>query len=523
MNRSGWLPRWRAGSFAGALMVSLLAGAVSVFSFAPYALWPLQILSLAGWFFILLQPQWSLRQVGWLAWAGGTVALSINVCWLWVAMARYGDMPAALAALALLLFAAGMAVYPWLFALLGVFLQRRWRLSLTATLLLLFPALWTLSEWLRGWLLSGFPWAIGGYAHSDSPLAGYAPLVGVYGVGYVAALLAAILALLLSAGIGRARRTALVLLAVVLLASGALLRSVVWTQPSGTALSVRLLQGNIAQDIKFDPQHLQDTLDLYRSMLTATPADLIITPETALPVPISMLPPDYLSSLQNYAAAHGSAILLGVIMQDGSDRYANSVLGLSTEYAAASYRYDKHHLVPFGEFIPYGFAWFVRWLHIPMGELTPGAARQAPMRVGTQFVLPNICYESLFGEEIADKLRAQQQAGQGVASILLNVSNLAWYGDSIGIPQHLQFARMRVLETGRPWLSATNTGATVHIRADGVVQAQLPFLRRASLTASVQGQTGMTPYLRWGNRTVVWLALFMLLAARCSVPWTGKQ
>ena len=229
------------------------------------------------------------------------------------------------------------------------------------------------------------------------------------------------------------------------------------------------------------------------------------------------MPTDYLPRLAEFATASNSHLAIGIPISDGPQQYANSVIGIAPTPANRAtpklYRYDKHHLVPFGEFIPFGFRWFVDMMNIPLGDFGRGDALQAPFSVKDQWVLPNICYEDLFGEEIAGQLRASDAAGSPVATLLLNVSNIAWFGDSIALPQHLQISQMRALETGRPMLRSTNTGATAIIAPDGKVVAQLKPFERGVLTASVQGYRGITPYVAMGNAFIVLLALGLLIAA----------
>jgi len=273
---------------------------------------------------------------------------------------------------------------------------------------------------------------------------------------------------------------------------------------------VRLLQGNVSQEMKFAPNQLNQTLLMYQQMLTEQPADLIVTPETALPVFAEELPADYLKHFSDFANATRSQLIIGLPWTTAPDVYFNSVLGLGASNTTA-YRYDKHHLVPFGEFIPLGARWFINLMHIPLGDFTRGQEIQAAMPVKDQWILPNICYEDLFGEEIAHQLRAAQQQGKPVASVLLNVSNIAWFGDTIALPQHLQISQMRTLETGRPMLRATNTGATAIINAQGQVVAVLPAFERATLSGQVQGMQGQTPYILFGNFLPVGLACSLLL------------
>ncbi len=325
----------------------------------------------------------------------------------------------------------------------------------------------------------------------------------MYGLAWLAALLAGCLALLPS-------RKSPLLLAAALLGAGLGLNTINWTSPHGQPISVRLLQGNVPQEMKFDAEQLNTSLSLYHDMIRAQPADLIATPETAIPLLAQQLPPDYLPRLADFARQSGSALAIGIPLSDGPLRYANSVIGIPPSDAALAYRYDKHHLVPFGEFIPSGFRWFVDLMHIPLGDFTRGAALQAPFAVKDQWLLPNICYEDLFGEEIADQLAASHFAGTPPATILLNVSNIAWFGDSLALPQHLQISQMRALETGRPMLRATNTGSTAVIDPKGRVTAQLPPYTVATLAASVQGYQGITPYILVGNTAIVLLAGLLL-------------
>jgi apolipoprotein N-acyltransferase len=294
-----------------------------------------------------------------------------------------------------------------------------------------------------------------------------------------------------------------------LLLGGAGLRTVEWTQDVGQPISVRLLQGNIAQDRKFDAEFLNSILTRYQGLITAAPADLIATPETAIPTFPQHLPDGYLAGLQRYATTSGSTLAIGMPLLDGPGKYGNSLVTLTPQPQATVYRYDKAHLVPFGEFIPPGFRWVTDMLDIPLNDATRGAALQAPFAVKDQLVLPNICYEDVFGEEIAYQLRNAPQP----ATLLLNVSNLSWYGQSVAIPQHLQISRMRTLETGRPMLRATNDGATAIIDRRGNLTHALPFYTDGMLAATVRGATGMTPFIRLGSASFLLLGACMLLGA----------
>lgn len=494
-----------------AMLLALVAGALNVLAFAPFFLWPLQIFSLALLFLLWThKSDWSLKLCFGIGASYGFGTMFAGVSWLLIIMTRYGGVPLPLAIIALTLFALYLSLYTAFALSLASYLRKRWRTSETLSLLLVLPALWLLFEYLRGIVLTGFPWLSLGYAHNTSPLAGFAPLFGVLGVGGMSALIAGALALMIVSAPSR-KIAGGVILVTILLGFG--LRQIDWTEVHGKPISVRLAQGNIDQGEKFDSAFLESTLAMYANMMTEKQADLIAIPETALPIVTSQLPVDYLSGLNAYAHSSGSRLVIGLAFDDGNHRYTNSVMGLGAEQGTNYYRYDKAHLVPFGEFIPYGFRWLIEMMRIPLGELATAEGAQAPMQVKDQWVLPNICYEDLFGDEIAKQLRMQAQGKDGAASILLNVSNLAWYGDSIAIPQHLQIAQMRTLETGRPMLRSTNTGATAIINAKGEVLAQLPSLTKGTLSGTVQGMQGLTPYIRFGSWPALAMAALALLGA----------
>ena len=479
-------------------LLAFAAGSGNVLAFAPYGLWPLQILSLCVLCWLLLGSE-RVRHSALLGWMYGFGWLLFGTCWLYISLHDYGALPVVITVIAvagLALFLAGLMAAA---TGMAAAMRARWRCSPAVFLLLVVPALFMLAEWTRAWIFTGFPWLSSGYAHNAGPLAGYAPLVGVYGIGLIAAVITGALVLL-------PQHRRLGWLAALLFIVGALLQQVSWTTPQGQPISVRLLQANIPQEMKFNPERVPDTLIQYHAMITAAPADLIVTPETALPLLLGQLPEDYLPRLAGFAQSTGSQLLVGVPVNDSPLHYTNSVIGIGGKQP---YRYDKHHLVPFGEFIPYGFRWFTDLMHIPLGDFSRGDVQQTPLAVQDQWVLPNICYEDLFGEEIAAQLNGR--AAQ--TTMLLNVSNIAWFGNSIALPQHLQISQMRARETGRPMLRATNTGATAVIDQRGRVVSQLTPLSIGVLGASVQGYTGKTPYILMGNWLALAIAGIMLLAA----------
>jgi apolipoprotein N-acyltransferase len=480
----------RAALHCGA---ALLLGAASVLGFAPFLLFPIPIIALA-----LLVRLWqgaTPRMAALQGYVFGAGLFLAGVSWVYVSMHVFGGMPLLLAGLAAVLFCCVLALFP---ALAGYVFARLRRDRILADALLA-AAAWTLAEWLRGWVLTGFPWLAFGYAQTPpSPLAGYAPLLGTYGVGFIAALIAALAGLTF----GRRERWLPSGAAIAtLLAAGLGLTSIEWTQPSGKPVSVSLLQGNIEQSLKWRPERLQQSLDTYLRLARAHPAQLIVLPETALPLMLDQLPRDYVAELRRAAPGGKGDVLLGIAAQDAQGRYYNSAVGFTTEGIQA---YRKSHLVPFGEFTPPAFAWTLALLQIPMSNFSPGAAVQPPLALAGEKVAVNICYEDVFGEEI---IRALPEA-----TLLVNLSNTAWFGDSLAQPQHLQIAQMRALETGRFMLRATNTGMTAIVNPRGRVERVLAPFGEGALVGEVSGYNGATPYVRWGNAAALLLVAIGLFA-----------
>ena len=474
------------------LPAAFLLGAASVLAYAPFGLFFLLPLTLGG-AVALWRAEATPARAARSGFLFGFGLFLAGVSWVYVSLHTFGGMPAPLAALATVLFCALLAAFPalaaWLFARLST--GTAWRDALLAA------GAWTLAEWLRGWALTGFPWLAIGYSQSPpSPLAGLAPIVGVYGVSFALAWLGAALGLLRSAS--RPAKAGMLAAAMLLLAAGWVLRSVEWTEPAGEPVKVGLLQGNIEQSLKWRPDLLAKSLDTYLDLARAHPARLLVLPETALPLTLDEIPQGYLSRLAA-AAGEGSDLLLGTMVRDGQGRYFNSAIGTG---AAPLQRYDKVHLVPFGEFVPPGFAWTLAILRIPMSDFSRGPDIQPPMRLAGQKVAVNICYEDVFGEQI---IRALPEA-----TLLVNLSNVAWFGDSLAPPQHLQIARMRALETGRVMLRATNTGVTAAVGPRGEIIGRLPGFTADALVVEVRGYAGATPFVRLGNWPAVIAAILCI-------------
>ena len=473
-------------------MIAFLAGAATVLAFAPVGMFPLALAT-----FGLLAHLWIAappRRCFWTGFWFGAGLFGAGASWIYVSLSEFGGMPAPLAGLATLLFCALLALFP---AAAG-WLQARVPASPAARACLLIPAAWTLAEWLRSWVLTGFPWLSAGYAAAGWPLQGYAPVAGVFGVSFVTLVLAGAAWQLVT----QRKRLLPVALLAALVAAGELLRQVEWSVPAGEPVSVALLQGNIRQEMKFRPERYARILETYARLAEQTDARLIVLPETAVPRFYDSVAPEYLARLEAAARRNQGDLLLGVPYRSSRADYYNSVVTLG---ASPRQLYHKVHLVPFGEFVPPGFAWTLRLIDIPLSDFSRGAPGQPPLAAAGQRIAVNVCYEDAFGDEIAR--RAPQ------ATLLVNVSNVAWFGDSLAPAQHLQIARLRAIETGRMVLTAANTGITALIDRDGRVLDRLPQFVEGRLEASARGYSGMTPYARLRDWPVLVAALLILAAA----------
>lgn len=485
---------WPRRPALGHLALSLLAGLAQAVAIAvPWSgqpLWWLQLASLGGLAALLARaPDW--RRGAWLGGLFATAWLAGSFWWLFISMHTYGGLPAVLAVLAVLALAGVLALYYATACALYVALLPASR----ALRALLFAALWLLAELARARWFTGFGWGGAGYAHVDGPLAGYAPWLGVFGIGTLAAWLAVTIPQAWACGPWQR----LAALAVLVLPSVLQMEGGELSTPAGQ-LQVALLQGNIPQDEKFQPgSGVPQALQWYGEQLRDSRAALVVAPETALPLLPQQLPEGYWGALSQRFASGEQAALIGLPLGSFRAGYTNSAVGLQPGQPSP-WRYDKHHLVPFGEFIPTGFRWFTALMNIPLGDFNRGGLGQPPFEWQGQRLAPNICYEDLFGEELAARFVTAAQA----PTVFVNLSNIAWFGNTVAIDQHLHISRMRALEFARPVVRATNTGATAFIDHQGRVTAQLPRHSRGVLNGEVQGRAGLTPYAAWVSRFGLW-------------------
>jgi len=472
-------------------LTPFISGAATVVAFAPAGIYPIVLVT-----FALLAHYWSEASPRRCFLAGfwfGLGFFAAGVSWVYVSMSEFGGMPPPLAALSTAFFCAFLALFP---ASAG-WLQARIPAPVAVRVCLLVPAAWTLFEWLRGVIFTGFPWLAIGYAATGWPMQGYAPLGGVYAITFLTLALAGSIWLLFK----KTNPKAAMVVFVATIVAGEALRHVEWTTPHGPPFEASLLQGNVAQEMKFRPERYARILETYARLTEGSRAKLIILPETAVPRFLDLVDPAYVAALAAVARRNGGDLILGVPYREPPREYYNSVVTLGVSPPQI---YHKTHLVPFGEFVPPGFDWVMRMVDIPMSNFSRGKPAPPPLEVAGQRVAVNICYEDAFGDEIAARLPQ--------ATLLVNVSNVAWFGDSLAPAQHLQIARMRAIETGRMHLAATNTGITAAIDRDGSVLARLPQYKEDRLEVRAQGYAGMTPYALLRDWPVLALCLGLLAA-----------
>jgi len=490
-------PAMPAGVARLHFLYALLAGAIVPFAFAPYDLWPLAILALSA--LLLLLRERSPAAAARLGWCFGLGMFGHGVWWIQVSVHQFGVPYYAFSVSMTALLVAFIALYPALFAALLRALPVR---SNGLRLLLLAPALWVCSEWLRGWIFTGFPWLSLGYSQLDAPLAGLAPWAGEH-LCSVAVVFAAGLVALGRDASWRARAACLVALAA-LFAGGQFLRSVPTSVETAAGLRVALVQAAIPQQLKWERSQRDDAFRLY-SALSAPhwQADVVIWPETAIPAFADEVP-EMMKSLEDTARQSGTSLLVGVPTGEpwSGGRYYNSVMALGREPG----RYNKRHLVPFGEFFPFKSALenLTRLLDIPMSDFSEGELRQPTMHAAGHAVGVSICYEDVYAREVRRALPE--------AAFLVNVSNDAWFGDTIAPHQHLQIARMRALESGRYLLRATNTGITAIIDERGRVTARAPQFEPTALSGRFAARSGATPYVRFGDLPLFGTLLVVIFA-----------
>ena len=437
----------------------------------------------------------------------GLAYFIVGLWWIFISLHDIGGMNAVLSVAAVVLLSAYMALFFGLASAFGKKLQHQ-NILLNSTIM---AAAWVLMEYLRGQLFTGFPWVGFAEAQVNGPFAAIAPLLGGLGSTF--------LVVWASMHLSRWRqslvRISIPIGLVLVLMLG--LNQLRFTEAIGSPISVRLIQGNFEQRLSWNPSAIQQQIRFYSTAIEQQAADLIVTPETAFPWPEKDLPSESLPKLRAFVQASHSNVLLGIIgvvaKANGDLRYSNRALGFSPSRSGL-YHYDKSHLVPFGEFIPPGFQWFVDAFKVPLSDFARGSMSQPPFqieRLGQDNIgaAITICYEDVFGNELASRIRHSEAP----VNLLINMTNLAWFGRSQAPSQQLRLSQMRSIETGLPSIRSTNTGITAVIASDGRVLHQLPQFTQATLIASVQGFTGKTPFVVWGNWPILSFVSFLLAFA----------
>ena len=478
----------------------------------------------------------NLKKAFWHSWWFATVWLVGTFWWLFISLHIYGGMHALLATMAVIVLAAALALYYAGAGWATVKILGSERRSV-ATSILVFASAWTLAEVARAVLFTGFPWGAVGYAHVDGLLSSFAPWVGVYGMGWMAAATAMAITHFLRrnhTSPNAQRKPARLMWGSMALAFLLMVQLPGYQYAFSSAstsgdLQVHLMQGNIAQSEKFQPSTgIAQALRWYQQALLNVNSGLAIAPETALPLLPMHLPAGYWDQLRQHFATGSAAALVGVPWKTsnapGESTYSNAAIGWKPDQTQ-DYRYEKNHLVPFGEFVPPMFRWFTQLMNMPLGDFKAGGEYPATFDWQGQRIAPNICYEDLFGEELARSFIDPNRS----PTVMVNISNIAWFGDTIAIDQHLNIARLRSLEFQRPMVRSTNTGLTAVIDHQGRVTAQLPRHTAGVLVATVEGRADTpTWFAQWASRWHLWplvalcaLILLWAWAQRARPPGTG--
>ena len=499
---------WRSDTpYTHYLFCILLGIAVSIAGELPWGGWlQIPLLSLLWWRLSLVNATQFLPHFagGFLF---GLAYFIVGLWWIFISLHDIGGMNVALSVAAVVLLSAYMALFFGLASSLGSTLRQQSIFMNSAIM----AAAWVLMEYLRSQLFTGFPWVGFAEAQVNGPFAAIAPLLGGLGSTF----LVVWASMQLSGWRQSLVRITIQIGLVLLLMLG--LHQLRFTEAIGSPISVRLIQGNFEQSLKWNPSAITQQIRFYSDVILEQQADLIVIPETAFPLTEKDLPSDALPQLKAFSQATHSNILLGLIgivsNSNGVLQYSNRALGLSPS-STSPYYYDKFHLVPFGEFIPPGFQWFVNAFRIPMSDFARGNLMQAPFQIersGQDSIgaAITICYEDIFGNELASRIRNSEAP----VNLFVNITNLAWFGQSQAPSQQLRLSQMRSIETGLPSIRSTNTGITAVIGPDGRVLQALPQWTQASLSTSVQGFTGKTPFVVWGNWPILSLACFLLVFA----------
>jgi apolipoprotein N-acyltransferase len=473
------------------LLLALVAGLLSVLAYAPFEFWWLSPLLLGTLFYLWLKA--TPARCFWIGFSFGFGIFIAGVSWVYLSLQVYGQMPVPLAMVAVVGFVAFLSLFP---ALAG-YVQARMTVPGRIRLMLAMPVSWVVFEWMRGWVLTGFPWLHVGYTQAALPLSGYAPAGGIYLVSLAVALVAAGLTLAVT---DKAARGAGLVGILVIFSVGWGLSSLSWVEPDGEPLNVAAVQGNIPLDTKWQATSRDDAIQRHLAWSPQDDIDLIVWPEAAVSYYIDDIPEMLWSHLEDRQGDYvfGTIEALSV---DGDIEFYNSAVIMCGNGRQV---YRKRHLVPFGEYLPLApvFGWILEYLHIPMSDFSSSEQPRQGYCAGGSRVSVSICYEDAFGDEM--------RRAVGDSNLLLNVSEDAWFGNSLAPHQRLQMARMRVIETGRPMVRASNTGPSAILDHRGNILASTRQFEPAVARGRIQPMRGSTPYTRFGDAPVITVLIFFV-------------
>lgn len=481
-------------------LAAIFFGALLTTAFAPYSIFPFAIIALSGLIGLLINA--SPKRSFWLGFLFGIGAFATGIYWIYISIHFMGEVPVLLAGAATAILVMVLAMFP---AVTCYLTNKYFANNISTKIIFAFPALWVFSEWARSWLFDGFPWLFVGYSQINSPLREFAPYLSVYGVSLAAVLTSGLIvnsALYFKQKKYRQAYLSLFVISMIWI-GGAMLNLVHWTKPNGKPIAVSLVQGNIPQEVKWVPEHIQLSFDRYADLTKSLWQEnhIIVWPESAIPMSLQDSA-RFIEDMNDKATTSKSHLILGIPIQTKGG-YFNAVVTLGKD----KHSYLKRRLVPFGEYVPLQnvLTRLFQLLNIPISNLIPGQLDQKPIVINNVKILTSVCFEIAFPE-----LTYTRDENVG---LLLTVTNDAWFGHSSAQAQHLEMARMRALELMRPVLFASNDGITAIIDPTGDVQSALPTHETGVLNGTIQPMQGLTPWMQYGIDGVLIVLVTFLISA----------
>ena len=471
-------------------LIPFLLGATAILAFAPFNFYPIIFISIIGLLYVTnINKSKNIK-----SFMFGSGFFVVGIYWIYICLQQFGGMPSFLALISTLTLCLFLALFFLPFSLFNQYRNK----------IFFIPAFFTLIELLRSIIFTGFPWLSIGYSQvPDSPLIGYLPILGIHGISFLVLLSAVLIFQLFKEN---SKKLYLIIFLIFIWGFGEYLKGINWSKPIGKTISTSLIQGNISQDKKWNKNMVDESLKHYQKLILDSDASLIILPETSIPIEVNVIPKNFMKRMRNHISQNNGHIIFGAI-EESKGKYYNSALLISKDYESL---YRKNHLVPFGEFIPfekYLTYIYQNWLNIPFTNLSKGKQKSVALFKikGLGFAI-NICYEDVFGNEIAWNDKYSEEP-----NVLVNISNDAWYGKSIAAEQHLQISQARAIENKKMMIRSTNTGVTAFIDRDGKVLKKLQQFTSGELRDDVQGYIGATPYMVFNNSIIYFICILTLL------------